>query len=361
MSFLRLLAWGTALASMATTAEAAETFYRLTDIGPVPWDSAEGARGTAMNGHGDIAGVSFNPSPTIRAFFWDSKTGSMTELLGLFGGADDFTYASAINDRGAVVGLSIKGVPDHALLWEPQSYQVVELDAPADCRFASAQAINNKGVVALYSCADGGGAHAYVRNPDGTYIDLGVLPGDDLSFPADINHWGQVVGMSWTFPDYVIRAFKWEPRTATMSELPGLDGLNAEVSAINDQGDAVGLVRERAIPFNDRAVFWEAESGEITLLAELPGGRNLSSAEDINRKQQIVGTATVNFTSHAVLWEQGQVKDLNTLVQPADPLRGCVLLHGGIAINDRGQIAAEGRDHCAGEPRTYLLSPVHTP
>jgi probable HAF family extracellular repeat protein len=258
MSFWTLLACGMALASMATTAEAAETFYRLVDIGSVPWDSAEGARGTAMNSEGDIAGVSFNPSPTIRAFFWDSKTGSITELLGRFGGTDDYTYAGAINDRGAVVGMSTKAVdgrsPSYALIWQPPSYHVIELDPPPGCVSASAEAINDQGVVALYSCADGGVAHAYVRNRDGTFIDLGVLPGDDLSFPVDINQRGQVVGISWTYPDYVTRAFKWDPRTAMMSELPGPDSLDTEVSAINDQGDVVGWVRNHAPPFNDRAV-----------------------------------------------------------------------------------------------------------
>jgi probable HAF family extracellular repeat protein len=332
----------------------AETFYRLTAIGAVPWDSAEPARGTAMNSEGDIAGVSFNPSPTIRAFFWDSKTGSTTELLGQFGGTDDLTYAGAINDRGAVVGYSTKEidgrVPTFALLWEPQSYQVVELNPPAGCRFAQAVAINDKGVVALHSCGDGG-AHAYIRNPDGTFIDLGVLPGDDLSFPVDINHGGQVVGTSYSIANDFLRSFKWDPRASTLSELPGLDGVEAEVSAINDQGDAVGVAGHRDFPFADRAVLWETASGEITELAELPGGSNLSAAEDINRKRQIVGWAIANFTSYAVLWEQGRITDLNTVIQPSDPLRGCVVLHHGIAINDRGQIAAEGRDYCAGQPR----------
>jgi hypothetical protein len=97
------------------------------------------------------------------------------------------------------------------------------------------------------------------------------------------------------------------------------------------------------------------------MLPELPHGQSLSQAEDINRKRQIVGWAISNFTSRAVLWEQGQIKVLTTLIHPSDPLLGCVELVGGIAINDRGQIAAEGRDHCAGAARTYLLSPVHTP
>jgi probable HAF family extracellular repeat protein len=357
-----LLACGMVLAIVAASATAAETFYRLTDIGAVPWDSAEGARGTAMNSEGDIAGVSFNPSPTIRAFFWDSKTGGMTELLGLFGGTDDFTSASAINDRGDVVGLSIKEIeglsPTFALIWQPRSYQVVELAPPANCRFASAEAINDRGVVALYSCAGGGFAHAYVRSPDGTFIDLGVLPGDDLSFPVDINRRGQVVGSSWRAFSNVARAFKWDPRTATMSELPGVDGLQASVSAINDQGYAVGVAGQSRN--EDRAVVWDP-SGAITELGNLPGGRSLSSATDINRKRQIVGWAIANFTSYAVLWEQGLIKDLNALIQPSDPLRGCVELHRAIAINDRGQIAAEGRDHCASAARTYLLSPVRRP
>jgi uncharacterized membrane protein len=180
------------LASITTTAGAAETFYRLVDIGTVPWDSTNGARGIAMNSKGDIVGVSLETP--IRAFFWDAKTGAMTELVAFSGGTDDFVYAGAVNDHGAVVGESIKGVsePNHALLWEPRSYQAIELEPPGGCRFASAEAINDRGAVALYTCG-GGLAHAHVRKPDGTLVDLGVLPGDDSAF-----QWTSITaGKSW--------------------------------------------------------------------------------------------------------------------------------------------------------------------
>jgi hypothetical protein len=62
-----------------------------------------------------------------------------------------------------------------------------------------------------------------------------------------------------------------------MSELPSLDDLVTEVSAINDRGDAVGVAGVTTL--EDRAVFWDGASGEITELRDFPGGSTLSAAE----------------------------------------------------------------------------------
>ena len=51
------------------------------------------------------------------------------------------------------------------------------------------------------------------------------------------------------------------------------------------------------------------------------------------------------------------MRDLNALIDPADPLRRFVTLRDGVDINDRGQILANGGDSRTGEGHAYLVSP----
>jgi hypothetical protein len=46
--------------------------------------------------------------------------------------------------------------------------------------------------------------------------------------------------------------------------------------------------------------------------------------------------------SFALLWRDGDVYDLNRLIDPHDPLHGTITLYGATGINDAGQIAANG-------------------
>jgi hypothetical protein len=63
-------------------------------------------------------------------------------------------------------------------------------------------------------------------------------------------------------------------------------------------------------------------------------GQPLSTAEGINSHTQIVGDSLGN----GWLWENGSIVDLNTLV----PSNSTVHVAGAVAINDRGEIVAEG-------------------
>lgn len=84
------------------------------------------------------------------------------------------------------------------------------------------------------------------------------------------------------------------------------------------------------------------------------GGR-YSGGKSINNAGQIVGYSsfmTVNNTVHAFLYSNGQMQDLNNLIDPALHLT----LDAANAINDSGQIVAESDGN-----RAYLLTPVPEP
>ena len=86
------------------------------------------------------------------------------------------------------------------------------------------------------------------------------------------------------------------------------------------------------------------------------GGRS-SSANDINESGQIVGWANTNGgASHAFIYSNGEMVDLNALI---DPTSGWTL-HEAYAINNSGQVVGAGAN-ALGTTRAFLLTPVPEP
>jgi probable HAF family extracellular repeat protein len=84
------------------------------------------------------------------------------------------------------------------------------------------------------------------------------------------------------------------------------------------------------------------------------GGR-VGEGLAINDAGEVVGASSfsmVDNTVHAFLYANGQMLDLNNLIDPALGLN----LDGATAINDQGQIVANGTNLQA-----YLLTPLATP
>lgn len=160
-----------------------------------------------------------------------------------------------------------------------------------------------------------------------------------------INQAGEVAGVRWT--GSVWRAFVW-------SEARGLRHLDADplalqhchVTGLNDAGQVVG---SGLTPQGARAFVW-SECGGLVLLGESDHG--YSHARCINRNGQVVG----DCDGRAFLWDAtfGQ-QDLNTLVDPADPMQAGTLLLDALAIDDAGEITAVGA--VRGELRVLHLLP----
>lgn len=91
--------------------------------------------------------------------------------------------------------------------------------------------------------------------------------------------------------------------------------------AVNDNNQAV-------VNFNDRAYLWTL-SGGLQDLGDLGGGKSYGYA--INNLGQIVGESYINSTtSHAFLWQLGQIQDLGALVGGVRSIAA--------SINNQGQV-----------------------
>lgn len=246
--------------------------------------------------------TAFFPSVTgrlCRGFFW--QDGVMTALPTLGG---DNGFATGVNNRGQVVGWAETRVHDptcnapqvlqfRAALWEPKQGGMRELRPLPGDSTSAATAINNRGqVVGISGECDIAVGQLSARHSvlwqNGVPTDIGDLGGDAWHTPMDINEQGAVVGFS-------------NPR---------------------------GVI---GIDFAPHAFLWTRDDG-IRDLGTLQDDV-VSQALGINSSGQIVGVSS-GATNRAFLFENGVMKDLKSLVDPAFPDQLIVAQH----INDDGVI-----------------------
>ena len=164
---------------------------------------------------------------------------------------DDSGAATAINDRGEVVGISGecdqavgRYTAKHMVLWKDG--RAIDIGNIGGDAWNTPMAINREGdITGFANTSPGGGfrAHAFYRDHrDGPPIDLGVLPGDSMSQGLGINNHGQVVGLSCGVGSGGCHAFLWQD--GVMLDLdklaPGHAGVLTDGQDINDLGQITG-------------------------------------------------------------------------------------------------------------------------
>jgi probable HAF family extracellular repeat protein len=217
-------------------------------------------------------------------------------------------YAAGANNRGQVIGWAENTVHDptcvapqvlqfRAVVWEPREGRVQELSPLAGDSTSAATAINDEGAVVGISgsCDVAVGrfsaAHA-VRWEDGAPTDLGNLGGVAWNTPTAINHRGDIAGFSDLPGDQGggIRAHAvlWE-RGQSIQDLGTLDGDVLSLAfGLNDRRQVVG---QSIGAGGSRGFLWE--DGAMTDLNGLvaPGSPHIIYANDVNDRGEIVGQA----------------------------------------------------------------------
>ena len=251
-------------ASSSPTGKVCNGFrWRHNEMRPLPpFPGGYNSYATAANNRGDIVGWAENGvnDPTcvppfqvrqFRAVIWHPD-GTMQELPPLPG--DSTSAATAINDRGQVVGIS--GSCDvavgrfsarRAVLWEEGI--PIDVGSLGGVAWNTATAINNRGVVVGFSnlppsaTFPPGARHyqAFIWTKETGMQSLGTLPGDIRSVANDINDDNQVVGTSRA-PSGVTRAFLWKDGVMTDLNTGTLAGSPFLLAGdnINDRGEVGG-------------------------------------------------------------------------------------------------------------------------
>ena len=239
-----------------------------------------------------------------KGFRW--QNGTMTALPPFPGGYS--SYATGVNNRGQIVGWAENGVHDptcdpafqilqfRAAIWEPNGEMRELPPLPGDSTSA-ATAINDRGQVVGISgdCGIAVGSvsakHAVLWE-HGVPIDLGNIGGDSWNTPTAINNHGTIVGFANTLPGTArtYEAFIWTKARGmkSLGKIPG--DLRSTANGINEEGDKiVGL--SRGGPYLFRAVLWQNRKLTDMNSLTVPGSPFLLLAGDIDSEGHIVGEA----------------------------------------------------------------------
>ena len=320
------------VAAVALPAQAAPPHYKVTLLAPLAHGQL--TQVTGVNSAGQAVGWG-NDNLTRRAVSWSSD-GAVTAI------SPEYGEARGINDAGTIAGFTITAGVQYATLWSGGTMQQI-----ASPNWETFDAISGNGHAAGGNIV-GSDLHAIYY--DGTMHDIGAFDGDHAG-ATGINNSDQVVGSSSRieFGLTVMHAFYYS--NGVMDDMGTLGGPESYAHGINNGGIAVGVAQ--AADWAGHAFSYDG--GVMTDLGGLPG-HSASDAVAINDLGQIVGDSEVGGDRRATLWQDGQIYDLNSL------LNGSGVgwqLQDALGISSNGAIVGTGTYH--GVRSNYLLQPAPAP
>jgi probable HAF family extracellular repeat protein len=354
---MQTIAGAMMLTLVALSAQAGEenTTYTLTDLGTLSSPSTSFLRGpaalslgggnsvvNAISDNGEAVGfycfrTATDQEGVYRGFRWTTRRG-MVDLGLPKGWTDPATFVSpfGVNDKGQIAGLREVNGQDTAFFYDDGLMRVI--GNPGDQAFA----INNRGQVTGLSNATGGFLYFH-----GKRTSLCATPGALCGTGFAINDAGHIAGGAAASDN---GAALWTGASWRDLGVPAGD-TDALALGINLFDEVVG--HSASSDGTTHAFLW---NGAFTILPCLSG--DACEAAAINDTGTIVGSSH----EFAVVWLQGTVHDLNTLIEPHDPLHSQVRLYSSSAINERGQIAADGcytSGSKTGQCYAFILNPTH--
>jgi probable HAF family extracellular repeat protein len=243
-----------------------------------------------------------------RGFVWEND--HMTALR-TFGGTNGF--AAGVNNNGEVVGWAETAVHDstcnapqvlqfRAARWNPRKDTMEELPPLPGDSASAATAINERGQVVGISgdCDVSVGrksARSAVLWDRGRVVEIGNLGGGFWHTPMAINNRGEIVGFgnppNGNIDGDSLRAFYWSASTGirNLGRWPG--DLNSQALSINGRGDIVGLSCAAAC----RALLWrDGVMLRLQDLLETETNDTLWSARGIDDTGRITGRIRIANT-----------------------------------------------------------------
>ena len=296
--------------------------------------------GSGINNKGEVSGtVAYYPTPEFfqQAFIYAGGTNT-----GIENSRSSASYG--INNNGQVVGSMyltppFSGEPPpHAFIYNSSDGSTVTPDILNSGRESVGLAINNAGDITGYlstgTCSPGSSNpaclapfHAFIYQGSGL-VDIGTL-GGTYSEGTGINDQNEITGVSSVTGSTLNHLFLYAK--GHMSDLGTVAGQSIVNALINDRGEIAGSATGSNFIFR-------GHSFEKIPLA--PAG--------LNNRGHIAGSYTVaNGSSHASLYRDGRLIDLNDLVDPS-----LTFLTSATGISDNGKIVAKGING-----HLYVLTP----
>ncbi len=319
----------------------------------------------------EITGLDFLPSDINdsaqvvgQQYLW--QNGNVIDLTTLPGANNSNIFATSINNNGAIVGGGLtvnestttqETIPSQAFISD--GITISDLPRNYFCDFScppiTAGGINDSGTVALVY----DGRVGLIQQSDGTTTETLFARG---ILNTAINNQDQVVStgiFSGGFVNGILSENGNQTTLIAASADPNNPSFPPSATFANDIDDSGNIVG-RSVVLNassrfEEATLWEDPAQPGVSLGTL-GGEN-SDALGINNSQQIVGSSTLadDSTERAFLWEDGELIDLNSLVDSGIGWE----LTSAVEINNNGDIIGIGNFN--GEQRGYVAKAVPEP
>ncbi|NVN92035.1 MAG: DUF3466 family protein [Desulfuromonadales bacterium] len=332
--------------SQFVVADSATTTWQLTDIGS---NGLSSSTTNGINTSGQIVGYD------STAFVWD--TNGRTDL--------PMQYSQGINEAGQIIGTNVgylvldsffydkgtvtklkplTGYPNAGVLGINNNGQIVGSSQAATDMPETWATIWNNGVASSLPGYDGNPAHgvAYAINDNGDAV--GSFMGSQLG--------GAVL---WKNGRMINLSASCDPTKLIDPNNPNLGNCWSLAIGINNAGQVAGAFND---PYS-RSMIWN--NGVSTPLPVIDGTQG-SRPTAINNLGQVVGWRYYNppaggdIINHAVLWDRGQMIDLNNVIDPAS---GATLVYAN-GINDNGEIVGSMKTTADTNTHHFRLSPVIT-
>lgn len=306
---------------------------------------------TAINNNGQVAGtavghlgVKYKVAPGAteywHGFVW--YKGHFTDLGVLPGAA--VSDANSINDRSQVVGTSGPlGRSGNAYVWENGRMQ--PLGTPYGLGSA-AHWINNAGQIA-------GNVETVARRTEAVVWKLSSGRAPSATLPSVVPNQEDAVVVNDAGD--VLCSARYRPylvKDGATTNIGTLGGPAATGTALNGLDQVVGV----STTATGVTHMFEWSHGKLADLNYRPPGvlhvPIIYSVNGINNHSQVVGIVMVKYQNHAMLFENGNIDDLNEYIKPYKNLT----LEIARAINDRGQIVGTG--HVGNRPVSFILTPI---
>ncbi len=370
----------------AALAQAQEQQYNVSNLGSLPGTNS---RGNSINNRSWVAGYSsLYGNHKRHAVLW--RFGSTFDL-GTLGGPNSSVTWNVKNNRGIIVGIAQTAKPDPlGEYWSSAAFY----PPPNNIGYINLGFVWDNGEMRALPTLGGNNGFATGANNLGLVVgwaentvhcptcvppqvlqfrpvfwgpgqdqihEFPLIHGDTSGAATAINDCKQAVGISGICDQAIGRhtakhAVLWEDSKAIDIGNLGAQWWNTP-TAINERGDVVGFAGDPRFPEGDilHAFIWTKHDG-IRPLDALPG-HVYTEASGINERRQVVGVSCdANFADcRAVRWDNGVVKDLNTIKAPGYSAR----LDNAKDINDRGEITGRATNPITGERTAFLAVPVH--
>lgn len=346
------------LAALVTSAAVAAPVYHVVDLGGDIAREGGTNRPRAMNAQGDVVGYVERRNDqgvleTRPVLFRDSKPKPL-DLMSKSG--VDFAAggdAAAIDKFGriAVIPAWHSAFRYRAFIYSKGKMEMVEV--PKFIMSGAITGMSDLGHLLVRGIDVRNGSDGLaVRQPDGTWVKLERWEQKNRTVGLAINIQGAVVGYGQgkTHNGYR-QALLW--LNGTPQPVPGTTGLMSTATAINDRGDIAGYLHRSVDSDYDRA--FVVRDGQLTRLST---GYVETVALGLDNTGRVVGYGAdkMGSANGGFLAQDGQILWLDDLVEPAQ--QGQWKITSAVAINDAGEIAAEGYSIRKNKWSTLKLVPV---